>query len=1004
MPVSPCPSLTVGSVHHGFQITRLTDLPPLRGTVVEMEHLASGAHAIHLHVEDSENLFSISIPTPPPDDTGLPHILEHAVLAGSRLFPVREPFFEMLKASVATFINAMTGPDCTYYPVAGTVKKDLFNLAEVYFDAVFHPLLTEDTFQREGHHLAPLDRLNPTAALTVNGIVYNEMKGVYSDPESRLFYTWVRHLLPETAYARNYAGDPDAIPGLTYARFKQFHATHYHPSNACIYLYGNIPTLEHLAFLGDRLGDFTRLAPVPPPARQIRWTKPRTCLESYAVSPDDPVAGKTYLMLTWLVGTSLDPEQAVLRHVLSQVLLGNEAAPLKKALINSKLGQDLLSGGDMDLGQEALFSVGLKGSETDRAKEFETLVLDTLRQTADHGIERERIEAAFRQVSYHYREILPMFPLHTLDRVVNPWIHGADPLLFLDMGRHLEACRQRYLTDPSLFSRLIREELMDNPHRLTTVLKPDPDGQAKTDAAFSRRMETERARHTDAELQRIATQAARVEAEAGIPNPPEAVALLPQLSVRDLPPHPRAIPTCATTVANSVPFLRNDLFTNGVNYLHLDFNLQGLPDELWMTLPRYRDAIAKFGAAGLTYEQMAHRLSAATGGITCAPLFLRHATEAGRSVWSLRFTCKALDDQIEAALGVLHDLVFAVDPHDRNRLHDVLTQARAGYRGDVMENGHNYAQWHAGQYLTPEGFLEEQYHGIPQLALTAQACDSFASAAEPLMNRIDRVREFIVDPGRLTVSFTGSDRACATTQAALGSWIKALPEKPAGGCACGAPRTATRRPSPADRPAGDGPAPCEGLALPIQVAHCAQGLAAPRLGHPDSAALAIGAHLVRFDYLLNEIRLKGNAYGAGMSYNPLAGTLFLTSFRDPNINRTLDVFAGTPAFVQTARWTQREVDRAIIGVAKQDERPLRPGEATGEALTRHLTGMTPDVRGRYHAARLDVTPSSAREALLNTLAAGATTTPICVVADRQKLEEAQRAPGSRALTIADVVL
>jgi Zn-dependent M16 (insulinase) family peptidase len=993
----PHPSVTVSSVHHGFTIRRVTPIPALRGTAYEMEHLASGARAIHLHVDDNENLFSISIPTPPPDDTGLPHILEHSVLAGSRRFPVREPFFEMLKASLATFINAMTGPDCTYYPVASSVKQDLFNLAQVYFDAVFHPLLTRETFQREGHHLAPADRQNPAGALTVSGIVYSEMKGVYSDPESRLFYTWLRQLLPETVYARNYAGDPDAIPGLTYGQFKQFHADYYHPSKACIYLYGDIPTLEHLAFLDERLREFTRGVSLPPPARQTRWTQPRTCVEPYAVNPAEPLSAKTYLMLNWLVGNSLDAEQAVLRHVLSLVLLGNEAAPLKKALIDSKLGQDLLPGGDMDLGQEAVFSVGLKGSEVDRASAFESLVLDTLRRTADRGLESERIEAAFRQVSYHYREILPMFPLHTLDRVVSPWIHGADPLLFLDMGRHLESCRRRYAAEPDLFSRLIREELLDNPHRLMTLLKPDLEWKARTDAAFTQRMEAERARHTPEELRQIAVQAARVEDEAGTPNPPEAVALLPQLKVPDLPARPRAIPTAVTQIADRVPFLRNDLFTNGVNYLHLDFNLEGLPDELWATLPRYRDAIAKLGAAGMNYEQMARRVSASTGGISCAPLFLRHAGGAGRPIWSLRFACKALEDQIEAALGVLHDLVFAVDPRDHNRLYDVLCQARAGYRSSVMENGHTFAQWHAGRLLTPEGRLEEQCHGIPQLALTARWCENYAAEAQPLMNRIEQVRGFILEPGRLTVSFTGSDRASDHVQKTIGTWVKAMPP-PRGGRWTGG--TSER----GDQPTAGVSTPCEGLAVPIQVAHCAQALSAPSLNHPDSAAVAIGSHLVRFDYLLSEIRLKGNAYGAAMNYSPLAGTLFLTSFRDPHITRTLDVFARTPDFVRAASWTQPDVDRAIIGMAKQDERPLRPGEATGEALTRHLTGMTTDVRNRYHAARLEVTPTSARKALLSVLDTGLATGPVCVVADRHKLEEANRDSRTRQLRIADVVM
>jgi len=291
-------------------------------------------------------------------------------------------------------------------------------------------------------------------------------------------------------------------------------------------------------------------------------------------------------------------------------------------LIDSKLGQDLLGSGNMELGQEAIFAVGLKGSEPDRTEAFEKKVLDTLRSIADQGVERERVEAAFQQVSYQYQEILPMFPLHTLDRVMGAWIHGADPLLFLDMGRHLAACRRRYDADPALFSRLIRERLVGNPHRLMTVLKPDPEWQGRTDAALANRMQTERQKHTEEDMLLIAKQASEVEAEAGTPNPPEAIALLPQLRVRDLPARPRHIPTTVTSLAEGVPLLRNDLFTNGVNYLHFDFALRGFPENLWSTLPRYCDAIAKLGAAGMDYEQMARRVSASTGGLflsACLP-------------------------------------------------------------------------------------------------------------------------------------------------------------------------------------------------------------------------------------------------------------------------------------------------------------------------------------------------------------------------------------------------
>ena len=986
-----------GAVIHGFTVRKTTPVPALRGTALELEHLASGARVLHLHSDDTENLFSISIPTPPPDDTGIPHILEHSVLAGSRQFPVREPFFEMLKSSMATFINAMTGPDCTYYPVSSNVQQDLFNLADVYFDAVFHPLLTEDTFRREGHHLAPSDPANPTGALTVNGIVYNEMKGVFSSPESKLFYTWIKHLLPDTPYALNYAGDPDAIPNLTFEQFKRFYATHYHPSNAFFYFYGNIPTASTLAFLEPRLAGYARRTPEASPARQPRWTTPSSYSETYPIGAGEPLTEKTFLSLAWLTGNALDPEQAVLRHVLTYVLFGNEAAPLKKALVDSKLGQDILDCGDMDLGPETIFTVGIKGSEPDRAKAFERLVLNTLKAIADQGLEHEWIEAAFQQTAYHYLEILPQFPLHTMNRVLSAWIHGADPLMFLDMSRHLETCRRRYETDPALFSRLITEQLVANPHRLTTVLSPDPAWQARSDAAFAERMKAERDCRTEAEVLELAQKAAMVEATAGTPNTPEQTALLPQLKVRDLPAKPRHIPTTLTSLQISnlksqipeVPLLRNDVFSNGVNYLQFSLALDGLPDELWPFLPHYSDAITKLGAAGMNYETMAQRVAAATGGISCSPSFQHHATSPDKPVLAMRFACKALDTQMDKAMEVLHDLVFAVDPRDRARLSDVLTQTRAGYRSDIMENGHSYAQCHANQHLTAIGKLDEQCHGIPQAALAAKLCDHYAQEADALMERIDRIRAFLLSPERLVISFTGSDKAYDTVQRTFTTWLKSMPARP-------------YLKSQISNLISHISNPREGLAVPIQVAHCTQGMLAPKLADPRSAALVIGSHLLRFEYFLPEIRLKGNAYGGSISYNPMAGTLFMTSFRDPHIARTLDVFAKTPDFVRSTNWPQADIDQAIIGTSKGDEKPLRPGEVTGEALSRHLQGVTPELRESFYAARLAVTPGAAKAALLETLEPGLESSPICVLSSREKLEDANKALGDHAMTLTDV--
>ncbi|MCI0494225.1 insulinase family protein, partial [candidate division KSB1 bacterium] len=702
----------------GFQIKAITKLPDLKVIAIQIEHIKTGARLLHLFTDDAENLFSISFPTPPPDDTGVPHIMEHCVLAGSKKFPVREPFFEMVKMSMATFINAMTGWESTYYPVASNVKQDLFNLADVYFDAVFYPLLTEQTFKREAHHLAPADSDNPTGDLTINGIVYNEMLGNFSDPESRLYREMSRALFPDSIYGRESGGDPESIPDLTYDDFKQFFRTYYHPSNGYFLFYGDIPTKEYLGFLKEKLNAFDRQAVQPEIGFQPRWNKPRNMIESYPIGTEEAADEKTYIVINWLVGSGTDPVDIASFYILSNILLGNEAAPLKKAIIDSKLGQDLIYSGFSAVGLETIFSVGLKGAESDRTEAFVNLVLKTLTDIAKNEIDRERVDAAFQQAAYHYREILPSYPLHLMDRVLNAWIFGADPLTFVRMNEHLATCRQNYETDGKFFNKLIQDRILKNNHRLTFVLKPDREWQSRYDAAFAERMKQTRSQFAEDQLLAIASEAEKLEELSGTPNSPEALATLPQLQVSDLPRKPQHIPTTIEQLPGNVEFLTNDVFSNGVNYLYLNFDLNGLPNDLWQFLPRYSDAIQKLGAAGMNYEQIAQRVAAYTGGIQCWQSFTTHASDPDRPVWGLKFSLKVLDEQVERALDVLLDLIFAVDPRDKERLRDIVIQANAQYRTELVHDGSSTASRYAARGFSPEGYLYEIIDGLHQLELT----------------------------------------------------------------------------------------------------------------------------------------------------------------------------------------------------------------------------------------------------------------------------------------------
>ena len=884
--------------------------------------------------------------------------------------------------SLATYdsTNAMNYIDHAFYYASSNVKKDLFNLAEVYFDSVFHPLLTEDTFKREGHHLEPVDPDQPTGELRINGIVYNEVKNNLSDPEACLYYAVRGGLLPDTCYARSGAGNSLVMPDLNYEQLQTYHQTYFHPSNCYFFFYGNIPTSEFLIFLADKLAAIPKtetngfLHPLRPEiSQQSKWKSPRTITDPYPIGADEPLTEKTYLMLSWIIGDTTDPEDVVLCSILNLILFGNEGAPLRKALIDSKLGTDTLINflGDLT-GPNKTFCVGLVGSETDRVDAFTELVINTLTQIADTEIDKERIEAAFQQIAYDYQEVTPNFPFEMMKRVVNTWIYEKEPTLFLKMGTYLSAARQRWEQNPHIFNELIRERLLDNPHRLTTILTPDPDMQARFDANVDERLKAIRAQLTDEQMRQIAADAAELERLSGQPNSSEDLAKLPQLHISDLPNKPQHIPTSLETVSGR-PLLRNDIFSNGVNYLVLNFNLQGLPQHLWQYLPRYTDAIGKLGAGKMNYEQMAQRSAAATGGVRCFPNFSTHALDPSRPVWNMQFRLKALDGKTEDALGVLHDLIFDVNPRDKERLYDVLSQAVVGHQNLIHGySGPSIANHHAARGLSPEAYLKETVFGVPQFRASELWLNRFDESYEELSGYIEQIRDFLLVQGRVTASFTGSDETFKIFQGQFGEWIGDMHDEPITSAPIGFKSFNTP--------------PREGLAAPIQIAHCTQMIPAPHYSHPDSGLLTIGSHILENDYMLPEIRFKGNAYGFYFSYNPFESLIYQGSSFDPHVVRTLDIFAQTVDYVKQTKWTQTDIDRAIIAKSTDYQKTVRPSQASADALTHYLAGQTREMFEEKYAQLRRATPKEVKRALLQTLEENRDKASICVVASLEKLE------------------
>lgn len=992
MPDMPAldPVLVPGAASHGFVVRRVTPIPGLCSVAYELEHLGCGARIMHIHNRDSENLFSVSFLTPPTDDTGVPHIIEHAVLSGSQHYPVRDPFFEMVKMSMATFINAMTATDHTLYPVCSNVRQDLFNLADVYFDAVFHPLLSETTFKREGHHLAPADPEQPLGELALNGIVYSEMQGAFSSPESLLFSIGQRELFPDSPYRHESGGHPTAIPQLTYGEFQEFWRRHYHPANARFIFYGDIPTGEYLAFLESRLAGYQRQPALPPIPHQPRWQTPRQRRETYPVDTGEKrLKHKTFLTINWLVGDATEPAFAADMDIVNRLILGHEGAPLRKALIDAKLGQDLVHSGDLAIGLEATFSVGLKGSDEDKLEAFTAKTLKTLAEIADSTFPATEVEAAFQQAAYDVLEICDQYPLQLLDDILSTWIYDRDPLTYLHDAEHLEACRQRWERDPRCFNAWIRRHLIDNPHRLTLVLAPEPGKQEREDDALKAKLAEQRAHMSEAAIQEIAQTAVRIEEEAGTPNSQEQLATLPQLKLADLPRQPAIIPCLLERLPEGVELICPDVFSNGINYLILNFDLTGLPPDLWVLLPRYADALEKMGTAELDYAATAARVAAVTGGLGVSVLLSNHAADPANSVCHLRISTKTLDQQLDPALEILRALIFTVNPRDRRRLEDVVTQAYTAYRSSLVNNGGRTAGLHAARGFSATAWVAHLMHGLPQFETTARIRNGFAGAeAECLMDGIERIRDFLLNRARLTVAFTGSPAARLRVISRLREWTALMTPMPVCEAATGFEPYATP--------------PAEGLAGPMQVAHCVRIFNAPSYRDPRQPLVTLGAHFISHDYLLPEIRFKGNAYGAGAAYGTMEGRMAFSSFRDPQIVRTLKIFDEVPAYIEKAAWSRADLERAIIGTAKNSDRPVRPESATSIVLTRHTQGITDELRRQHYQSLLGATVESVRQTMLDIFEQGFAGSAICVASSPQKLAKANEEL-ARPLAIRNII-
>lgn len=987
----PLPTMAAGDQLHGFKVLRVEQIEDIRVTAYEMEHENTGAKVLHLHCDDRENLYAIGFRTPPTDSTGVPHILEHSVLAGSEKFPLKDAFNELHKGTLQTFINAFTYPDKTIYPVASQVRNDFFNLARVYTDLVLRPRLLKESFYQEGHHLEFADPDNPESELTISGIVYNEMKGAYSSPDTLMFKAIQESLFPDNTYAHDSGGDPEAIPGLTYEQFKTFHHTYYSPSNARIFLYGDITTADHLQFLAEMLSGFGKTRVDSFIVSQKMREKPVYLRGAYPLGKEETATRKTTVNCAWMLAENTDIETALLLKIACSMLVGSSAGPLRKALIDSHLGEDLspVTGLEADF-KQMVFAVGLRGTDPDQAPLIEALIMETLQKIYENGFDRELVEGTIHQVEFHGKEILRTslpYGIILMGGAYHTWLYDGDPLVGLNFPLAIRQVRNRWAENPTIFQEMIKSWLLDNRHRVLSILEPSSTLIEARETVFRQKMTDLKASLSPQELEKIRTDATDLHRFQTEPDTPEAAATLPRLKISELSREIDKIPT-EKSLLHGLPVLRHDIFTNGIAYLDMAFDVSDVPEDLHLYLPILGKLTTNMGAAGLDYEAMAKRIALKAGGLSCHLAASNNAD--GNGHWQkMIFQVKALYRNVDEAVKILADIFTAGDLSQRDRMYDLIAERKNSLHASIVPAGHIFAGRTAAAALSLPAYRDEQWHGRTQLRFMNRIVGAGKDGHNDLSEKLDRLRKMVFRPERLTLNMTADQEGLAILSQATATLLEQLPVKGE----CGAPPA----PYPAALPYL---VPIHlGIAIPTEVSYVAKAFKAPGYADPMAASLLVAAKLLSNGYLYKHIRVQGGAYGGMCQYDPSSGLFAFLSYRDPHIVETLQVYCDAQAFMTSGRTTREELEKAIIGTIGALDRPMDPSTRGYVAMIRYFTGLDEEVRSNLRRKILAMGEDRLGDDMASFLEAATASSVVAVYGEENRLRQANTALAEKSLNL-----
>ena len=929
-------------VHEAFEWIRSERIESLNLVIEEYRHCVTGAAHYHLASNSPENVFLVALRTVPMDSTGVAHILEHTALCGSERYPVRDPFFMMIRRSLNTFMNAFTSSDWTAYPFASQNRKDFNNLLDVYLDAVFFSRLDELDFAQEGHRVEFAEPDNTESDLVFKGVVFNEMKGAMSSPASTLWQILTKHLFPTATYHYNSGGDPECIPDLGYDELKAFYRTHYHPSNAVFMTFGDIPAVEHHARIHDQaLSRFEHLDVHISVSDEKRYHAPVYVQESYAFDEPGEVGDKTHLVMGWLLGPSINLKEQLEAHLLEGILLDDSASPLRRALETSDLGSapSPLCGLEAS-NREMSFVCGLEGSRPEYTHAMEKLVLDVLQDVADNGVDKSRVEAVLHQLELSQREISGdgyPYGLQLILEGLSCATHRGDPVALMNLDPVLEELRE-LIQDADYVPQLVRKLLLDNPHRVHVTLVPDAGLSARRDAAEAERLAAMKIK-MDAEQKKAVIAQAKALAERQ--EQQDDPSLLPKVGLEDIPAEMHIASGGQESVAGmSVSFYPQG--TNGLVYQQVVADLPQFDDELLDVLPCYSYSLAQLGCGGRDYLQTQALQTSVSGGVN-ASSNIRGSAEDEQALRGFFVVSGKALVRNHAALGKLMCDTLETPRFDEyDRIRDLVAQQRAQREQSVTGNGHGLAMLAASSGMSSGAALSHRLRGLAGIRTLKALDDSFSDPAQVKVfaSRFERMHELVSGAPRQFLLIGEDERRAQASAELEQAWSHVQAQ---GGTFTpfepGVVNVRVR----------------EAWIANTQVNFCAKAYKTVPTEHPDAAALAVLPGFLRNGYLHRAIREQGGAYGGGASHDADSAAFRFFSYRDPRLGETLDDFDRSIDWLLSESHEWRLLEEAILGVISSIDKPASPAGEARDAFYSALHGRTPEQRQKVRKRILDVT-------------------------------------------------